>query len=242
MHGCGGDAKGKSAFFIFNGNPTGGNPDLGDELFAFDKKGVRQLTNQTGWCSDDFSKACTKSSECGTTGFCIKASMFDLEVGPDGKKVTFVSTGNPAEAASNPGHGQAFFAFTKKGKNLNGAVIAGGGSFCASNTANRGAACIKATDCGTVCGDGRKEGNEGCDGGGYSGSGCPAPQYCAPPGSANQCTCQTPVCGNGIREGTEQCDGEGFCGPNGSCVNCQCQFTGSVSGAFSLVPKSTSAS
>ena len=90
------------------------------------------------------------------------------------------------------------------------------------NTSNRGAACTKESDCGTVCGNGRKEGSEQCDGGGYAGGGCPVGQFCAPPGSANQCTCQTPVCGNGIREGTEECDGPGTCGPNEIC-NAQCQ-------------------
>jgi len=225
LRGCAADSRGKRVFFIFDGNPTGGNGDLGDELFAFDtKKGaLSQVTNQTGWCSDDSSKTCTSSAGCGTTGTCIQASMSDLEVSPDGKIVSFVSDGSPAEVSNNTGHhGSAFFTFVSKGKGKGNRLVGGGEAFCAPNTSNRGAACTKESDCGTVCGNGRKEGSEQCDGGGYAGGGCPVGQFCAPPGSANQCTCQTPVCGNGIREGTEECDGPGTCGPNEIC-NAQCQ-------------------
>ncbi len=201
---------------VSNGSGTALNAFLGTAA-----GGLQNMTNNEPLrCSDG-------STDCGTTGSCLRASMGDLEVSPDGRIVSFVSDGSPAEASNNTGHhGFGFFAFVGKGKGKGNKLVGGGDAFCAPNTSNHGAACTKESDCGTVCGNGRIEGNEQCDGGGYGGA-CPAGQFCAPPGSANQCTCQVQMCGNGIREGTEQCDGPGTCGPNSTCnAQCLCVPTG----------------
>jgi hypothetical protein len=232
MGGCGADAKGKAVYFVFSGNPTGGNNDLGDEIFSFiPKQGVlTQLTTQSGWCSDDATKACTASKDCGMMGSCIIAFINDLQVSPDGRYVSFVSTGDPAEAGSaNAKHSLALFSFVTKGRGKGLKPVAVSGNFCTDVTVNRGAACATDQECGAVCGDGKVEAPEECDGG----TSCTGGKYCARPGSTSQCTCQTPQCGNGIIEGSEQCDGEGTCGLNytcgapGSASACLCTYSGS---------------
>jgi hypothetical protein len=223
VSGCGGDEKGRAVFFIYSGNPLGGNNDLGDELFSFDlkKHKLTQETTQAGWCSDDVTKDCTTSSDCGAMASCNTASMGDLQVSPDGKLVAFESDGNP-NGAGNTSHGRALFSDIRKGKGKGFHLVGSAGPFCATNTANRGKACVKDTDCGAVCGDGKVEAPEQCDGGGYGAVGCTPPQYCGRPGAANQCTCVTPVCGNGIVEPGEECDTDSRTCGTGSTCNAQC--------------------
>jgi len=218
LNGGSADARGKAAYFVFNGNPTGQNPDLGCELFAFDPQAgtLTQATHATGWCSDDVATPCQRSSDCGTLGGgCARAAMSDVQVSSDGRRVSFVSD---ADLGGNPGHGKALYVLTAQGRDRGAVrIVGGGGKFCDLRTANRGQACTNERDCGAICGDGRVEAPEQCEFGG-----CPAGQFCAFPGSTHQCTCQTPQCGDGIIQGNEECDPTCFRGPAFTCVNCRC--------------------
>jgi hypothetical protein len=174
-------------------------------------------------------------------GPCRTAGTFDLRSRPTG--ATSPSSTGPLPGA-NPAHGNALVALITKGKGKGLRLVAAGGAFCTSNTANRGISCVKDAECGAVCGDGKLEAPEQCDYGGYGyGSGqCAAGEYCAYPGTANQCTCLRPTCGNGIVEPFEDCDGPDLvneycgtdytCGAPGAPAACRCVPPGSPSGAF----------
>src|SRR5882724_10603139 len=73
---CTADARARTMFFIFDGNPTGQNPDLSDELFAFDvqSRSLTQVTLQRGWCLADPTQACDDSSDCADSR-CARARM-----------------------------------------------------------------------------------------------------------------------------------------------------------------------
>jgi hypothetical protein len=91
--------------------------------------------------------------------------------------------------------------------------------------------CATASDCGSICGDGRKDPDEECEAFAFPPT-CAAGSFCERPNRPNECTCVTPVCGNGIIEPGETC--ETFtCFPpfrcNGTCTAC---IFGSASGAF----------
>src|SRR5207245_2735802 len=68
---CAADARGRAVYFIFDGNPTGQNPDLGDELFVFDttKAELPQVAGSAGsYCAANTAnhgQACASSSDCG---------------------------------------------------------------------------------------------------------------------------------------------------------------------------------
>lgn len=248
---CAADARGRAVYFIFDGNPTGQNPDLGDELFVFDTKKAEltQLTNQPGWCNGDRTKTCDKASDCGTTDSCLRATMrgdrssssgpvlrTGLEVSADRRLVWFLSNGDPG---GNPSHALTQFVLVTKGQGKGLKVAGSAGSYCAANTANHGQACVLASDCGAICGDGMKDPTEQCDPGhGYGGGNpttCAAGDYCIPGGLPDQCTCKTPVCGNGIVEPGEFCDGESKrCARGFTCASdCRsCVPMGSPSSAF----------
>jgi cysteine-rich repeat protein len=81
---------------------------------------------------------------------------------------------------------------------------------------------------GTVCGDGLKEGSEGCDDGNLTnGDGC----------SAN-CTVEAVVCGNGIKEAGEACDDGNVINGDGCSATCAVEQTptGGFSGAATDTP------
>src|SRR5262245_10192666 len=239
---CTGDARGRTMFFIFDGNPTGKNADLSDELFSFDTKTgqLTQLTVQRGWCNDDPSQACDKTSDC-ATGSCARARMTGrtasrygasagpgLEVSPDGDLVWFVTDGDPG---GNPSHAVTQFALTTQGKSQGLQAIGSGGKVCNSRTMHPGMPCVAAIDCGPVCGDGRKDPSEECEPFGAPPS-CPTGQYCQRPGFPNECTCVTPVCGNGILEIGEACEQPSIgCFFKPHC-NATCTACTSPSGAF----------
>jgi hypothetical protein len=226
--------KGKRVSFSFSGNPTGGNADLGDEVFQYDvKKGtLSQLTTMGGWCSNSPTTACTQSADCQTqqsNGTCRKASVGNLQVSTKGN-VSFTTTGNPD--GSNAAHSNALF-FYKSGKKSELRSIGLGGAYCRQGTENAGVACTTDDDCGAVCGDGTVSGNEQCEPFGYGASGCAAPQACAQPSEANPCQCRATVCGDDRIEGSEVCEPNFGCGFGFTCSsNCsQCQ-PASPSGAF----------
>ncbi len=230
---CASDTRARAVFFLFDGNPTGENADLGDELFAFDPRAgqLTQLTKQGGWCGDDAMTPCTQASDCGTTGQCNRAKMMGLEVSSEGRFVWVLSDG---DLANNPGHAITQYALVTRGRGRGVRTVGSAGRYCIANAANRGQPCTKDADCGPLCGDGRKDPTEQCDSFGYGGQNlCAAGQYCARPGTANQCTCRTPVCGNGLVEPGESCDGPGRCRGGFVCSgNCQSCVPGSPSGAF----------
>lgn len=214
---CGATAKGKSVFFVFDGNPTGENGDLGDELFSYTlgrrrKPGtLRQVTNQAGWCDDDVSKPCTTAADCEKpNASCSVADMSGLHVAPDGRSVVFVSTGGAGE---NGGHGSALDALAVGRKGIALKQIGTAGSFCAPNSARRGQPCTKDDDCGAVCGNGLLDPGEQCDG-----SGCSQGQRCVPGGAANQCTCQPRTCGDGFVDFPgEECETRSDCSEGQTC-------------------------
>ena len=236
-HGCESDAKGRSIFFIWNGNPDGtSNNDLGDELYVYDVKRrvTSRLTTQAGWCNSDATKPCTRDEECEcptprppgcfSTG-CARASMWALQVSSNGRLALFATTGDPG---GNPGHGQALFAADVKKGTAAIRPVAAQGRYCQRETQNRGNPCTTDADCGAVCGDGTVEAPEQCDGNGYSSTGCAPGLYCAAGGRQDQCTCVTPVCGNLVREPLEDCDGPDpfACGPFATCTpTCTCAPT-----------------
>ncbi len=249
---CVSDRRGRTVYFVFDGNPTGENPDLGDELFGFDTRAgqLKQLTNQRGWCNGDPSKACDRSADCGLTDRCARARMVTqqyfgyggtrttsagVEVTSDGALVWFLSDGDPA--GTNPGHTSTLFVLPTRGAQNAARPVVSAGGFCAANTTNHGQPCVKESDCGAVCGDGRIAPPEQCEPFAQP-SGCPTGQYCVYPSSSDQCTCRTPQCGNGIREPGEACDPPGehskFCGSAFVCSSdCRaCVPMASVSGAF----------
>ena len=238
---CTADARGRTVFFIFDGNPTGQNPDLSDELFAFDTRSgqLTQLTVQPGWCNDDPSHACDKNSDC-TGGSCARARMMGrsshlygtaapsgLEVSPGGDLVWFLTDGDPG---GNPSHAVTQFVLAT-GRNKGLRVAGTGGKFCGASTKHPGMPCTNAIDCGPVCGDGRKDPSEECEPFGVSA--CPDGKFCQFPGRPNECTCVLPVCGNGFIEPGEACDVVKGCFPpfhcNSTCTSC---VIGSPSGAF----------
>jgi hypothetical protein len=248
---CAADGRGRTVFFIFDGDPTGENPDLGDELFMFDtRKGqLVQMTSQRGWCNGDFTKVCDKSSDCGMTDRCVRARMegggvsrgyggrrlsgsSGLEVSGDGRYVWFLSDGDPG---GNPSHAVTQFVLVTRGRSRGLKAVGSAGRYCAANTANRGLPCVSPEDCGPVCGDGKKDPTEQCDPGANP-STCRTGQYCASSGSTDQCTCKTPQCGNGIREPGEFCElgTTKFCPPMFHCSSdCRtCLRDSSPSGAF----------
>jgi hypothetical protein len=239
---CAADARGRSIYFIFDGNPTGQNPDLGDELFAFDtqSRALTQVTVQRGWCTDDPTQACDKSSDCASGG-CARARMVGtrasggygvltpgsgLEVSPDGDVVWFVTNGDPG---GNPSHQVTQFVLSTQGKAKGLKAVGSAGGFCNSRTMHPGMPCTSALDCGPVCGDGRKDPEEECE---PFISTCPTGTFCQFPFRPGECTCVAPVCGNGILEPGEGCD-------RFTCFNathCNSDCTGCVlnspSGAF----------
>jgi hypothetical protein len=248
---CVADRRGRFVYFIFDGNPTGQNADLGDELFRFDtrSKQLTQLTQQPGWCNSDPSKPCDRSSACGLTDRCVRAQMSTqqfsgyggsrtvsggVELTPDGVLVWFLSNGDPT--GTNSGHTPTLFVLATRGNNAIRPVVSAGG-FCSAESTNHGHSCVKDSDCGAVCGDGRIQPPEQCEPF-LQPSACPTGQYCAFPSTPQQCTCQTPICGNGIREPGEVCDPPGqqskFCAPGLVChSDCRaCVTTPSPSGAF----------
>jgi len=234
---CAGSDSGRTLFFVYSGNPKGDNPDLGDELFSYDtkKQVLTQLTKQASWCSNDVSRACTTDADCIITnpdnskdvGGCDSARIGGLQVSSSGRTAQFTSDGDPV--GGNGGHANAAF-LVVTGKHAGMKLLGTAGRLCGPTTQNVGAACTKTSDCGTICGDGKKEGAEECESGGYGASACTAgsdgnPRYCGTPGSSTQCKCVTPVCGNGLREPGEQCDGADSspCGPAGTCTpQCTC--------------------
>lgn len=240
---CTGDSRGHTMFFIFDGNPTGKNADLGDELFSFDTKTgqLTQVTVQRGWCNDDPSQACDKSSDC-ATGACARARMTGrtasrygasaapgLEVSPDGDVVWFVTDGDPG---GNPTHAVTQFVLTTQGKSQGLQAVGSSGKFCNSRTQHPGMPCVAAIDCGPVCGDGRQDPGEECEASKFP-STCPTGEFCRPPGFPDECTCVTPVCGNGRIEPGEVCEPLFGCffplHCNATCTAC---VFGSASGAF----------
>jgi hypothetical protein len=238
---CTGDSHGHSMFFIFDGNPTGKNADLGDELFSFDTKTgqLTQLTMQRGWCSDDPTRPCDKSSDC-ANGRCIRARMIGrtasgygsspkpgLEVSPDGSVVWFVTDGDPG---GNPTHAVTQFALTTRGSSPGLQAIGSSGKFCNSRTKHPGMPCAADIDCGPVCGDRRLDPGEECEPG--VPPTCPTGEFCEPTYFPDPCTCATPVCGNGRIEPGEVCETTFGC-PfplhcNATCTAC----LSSPSGAF----------
>jgi len=245
---CATDGSGRLVYFIFDGNPTGQNADLSDELFVFDRSSgqLTQLTTQRGWCNDDPSQACDRSSDC-ASGTCARARMQGtrryggygrsfqdsanpLEVSPDGDFVWFVTDGDPG---GNPNHAVTQFVLVRRGAAKGFRVAGSAGKFCDFRTKHPGMPCTAASDCGPVCGDGRVDPGEECEPF-LSPPTCPTGKFCQFPGRPNECTCVSPVCGNGIREPGEVCDGPGkFCLPpqhcNSTCTAC---LPASTSGGF----------
>lgn len=238
LSGCRADERGRSVYFILNGNPTGGNPDLGEELFQFDtrKAGrLTQVTTQAGWCANDPAKACTTDFDCVPTGGnCRKADMFGLHVAPDGKQIGFATNGDPG---GNPGHGDALFGLVVKGKRQTLNALQAGGRLCSDSSAKRGQPCSRDEDCRPDCGDGSVDSPEQCDPS-ASPSGCSQGQVCGPGGTLDQCKCRTIACGNGLREPGEECEGTGqadcdpgqVCGQPGQPGACTCILTTKLCG------------
>jgi hypothetical protein len=237
LSGCRADAEGRFVYFLFNGNPSGTNPELGDELFRFNtRRGqLAQLTTQAGWCSNDPAKACTTTFDCSPRGgSCRRADLFGLQVSPDGKRVGFAGDGDPG---GNPAHGQALFAFAVRGKRNVLSVVRAGSRVCGASSLKRGQACTRDEDCVPDCGDGRVDAPELCDPE-VDSVGCSQGQRCSAAGTQNQCTCQTIVCGNGLDEAGEECDGQGqaqcgagfACGQPGAPGACTCILTARLCG------------
>jgi hypothetical protein len=204
--------NGKVIFFIFNGNPTGNNADLGDELFHHARGTLTQVTNFPGTCANDTSRQCTTAADCTDDVDCERANLSGLQVG---KHVFFVKDGDLYGGAVNGNRVPAVQAISE------------GGGLCADNTANRGQACTTDEQCGAECGNGLLDSPEQCDGGG-----CSQGQFCAPQGSQSQCTCQPIICGNGRVDPGEECDGSDTpcssiedCQPPGNPGECQCVIT-----------------
>ena len=220
--GCVADGKGRVVYFLYTGNPTGGNADLGLELFAYDtkKKALSQLTNQGRFCGNDTSKTCSKRADCianGQAGNCNPVGMSDLQVSPNGKLVTFVSSG---DLGSNASHASTVYLLTRGKRGGTTAIGGGGGTrFCSDDTANARKPCTKDADCGAACGNGKAEAGEDCGEPGRSCSG--ANQFC------QNCTCKTPQCGNGFRESGETCDGLDGCALGSCAADCKkCETCG----------------
>jgi hypothetical protein len=242
---CTSDARGRIIYLIFDGNPTGQNADLGDELFAFDVPGrqLTQLTNQRGWCSDSPAQLCDRNQDC-STGVCARARMsgtqrgyggsvpsssVGLEVSPEGNIVWFVTDGDPG---GNPGHAVTQFLLTTRGQARGLRAISSAGKVCAAGSENAGKPCTSSVDCGTVCGDRRVDPGEECEPFVFPPT-CPSGEFCRTPGFADECTCIGPVCGNGIIEQGELCEPTFGCSLptvcNSTCTGC---VFGSASGAF----------
>src|SRR2546428_274258 len=136
---CRADAKGNNVFFIFSGDPTGGNKDLGDELFRTDKKRkLTQATSQGGWCANDPSKACTTSADCPKLADCVRASMSGLHVAPDGSLVAFGSDGDPG---GNAAHADGVFVLASGRKGSSVKLVSASARVCGPNTAKRDQPC-----------------------------------------------------------------------------------------------------
>ncbi|HLY36976.1 MAG TPA: hypothetical protein VKU61_03000 [Candidatus Binatia bacterium] len=240
---CTADARGHFVFFIFDGNPTGKNPDLSDELFSFDTRThqLTQLTSQRGWCNNNPAQGCDSSSDCSSSS-CARARMTGtqnfgrygggssatsgLEVSPDGGIVWFITDGDPG---GNPSHAVTQFALALTGSQKGLRVVASAGKFCGTRSKHPGTACASTDDCRPICGDGIVDPGEQCEP--FHLPPCPSGTFCRSPGFPDGCTCVLPVCGNGVLEPGEVCDGfSGGCFPPRHCnANCsQC----SPSGAF----------
>jgi hypothetical protein len=196
-------------YLVFDGNPLGTNPDLGDELWMWTpgkrKKpaALSQLTTMPGWCSDDITRNCTSSADC-EDGGCSLAGIGGLQVGERSTDpVIFVTTGNPDGVGGNEGHGSAVYSLAGKKKKRGLGLIGPAGRTCAATTQNAGQSCTKDEDCGAACGNGMIEPGEQCDG---TSKGCGEGQFCLPAGSPGQCTCATPSCGDGFIDSGEECD------------------------------------
>ncbi len=188
------DAKGKKAFFVFPGNPTGGNDDLGDEVFQYDVKRdeLTQVTTMPGWCSNATDTACTTATDCPTDppfASCRTADVSNFQVAPNGD-LSFTTNGNPE--GLNASHSNVLL-YYKSGKKGGLSDIPFGGSFCSPLSQNPGQACASEEECGAVCGDNLVEAPETCEPFG-GGAPCPTGQACQDPGSPQQCTCQ-PISG-----------------------------------------------
>jgi hypothetical protein len=238
LSGCRADAAGRFVYLLFRGNPTGANPDLGDELFRFDTRRagrLTQMTTQAGWCSNDPGKACTTDFECSPRGgTCARADLFGLQVSPDGKKVAFAGDGDPG---GNPSHGEALFSLVLRRNRPVLTTLRAGGRVCGASSLKAGQTCLRDEDCVPDCGDGRVDSPEQCDPDAVS-TGCSQGQRCAPAGAQNQCTCQTIACGNGLAEAGEECDGQGqaqcdpglVCGQPAEPGACTCILTAKLCG------------
>lgn len=243
---CTADARGRFVYFIFDGNPTGRNPDLSDELFVFDTHSsqLTQLTSQRGWCNDDPTRGCDKNSDCSASS-CARARMMarpasggygrfsptptsGLEVSPEGDVVWFISDGDPG---GNPTHATTQFVLATRGEQKGIRAVTSGGKFCGVRSKHPGTPCATTDDCRPICGDGHLDPGEQCEP--FQLPPCPAGMFCRDPGFPDECTCVLPVCGNGILEPGEVCDGFKFCFPPNHCNStCSACVRGSPGGAF----------